>query len=472
MFKRFLVILAVLGLLTAMVPAAAAVVAGAGFTTTNAAVDGPDTCFNGPGIVNCNIYEQKQHVWINGGPTNGANQLSDGTYFFVVGVPGGENSDINDAATVPDDGTGTPQNLSDDFDAYTNRTFTVAGGKISAYAGTHDSYWTGTQLLIRLAPYSDTTNPGGVYFVGICRIDEPATAGYPAEPSQCKYDNFKVRAGGVVVEHGVASGLKYYDANVNGQWDPGEPGISGWPIDVTGGLNSTIHTGAGGTFSLNLDPGSFHFVEQQANSPWMQTGNTVDQTISTGGNSATLNVDMSYDVTVANGGSTTGLNFGNVCVGAGGGHTLGFWSNKNGEKQMRDNSSLEPELLLLRNLNLRNANGTNFDPTTYAQFRTWLLAATADNMAYMLSAQLAAMALNVEAGFVSASALVWNGGAFVTINAVMADADASLGAHGLTPAGHPERAYQEALKNTLDNANNNLNFLQPTPATCPAPVFP
>jgi hypothetical protein len=111
------------------VAGAGAVVAGAGFTTTNAAVDGQGTCFNGPGVVNCNIYQEKEHVWINGGPTRGANSLSDGTYFFVVGVPGGENSDINDVAIVPDDGTGTTKNLSDDFDAYTNRTFTVSGGK-------------------------------------------------------------------------------------------------------------------------------------------------------------------------------------------------------------------------------------------------------------------------------------------------------------------------------------------------------
>ena len=53
---------------------------------------------------------------------------------------------------------------------------------------------------------------------------------------------------------------------------------------------------------------------------------------------------------------------------------------------------------MLRNLNLRNADGSNFDPTTPAQVKTWLSKATATNMAYMLSAQLAAMALNVNNG--------------------------------------------------------------------------
>jgi hypothetical protein len=466
-----------------LMPSAVAVVAGAGYTTTNAAVDGPGTCFNGPGVVNCNIYEEKEHVWISGGPTNGTSALSDGTYFFVVGVPGGENSDINDAATVPDDGTGTPKNLSDDFDAYTNRTFTVVNNQIATYGGTHTSYDTGSELLIRLFPYSDTTNPGGEYFVGICRIDTPATAGYPAEPSQCKYDNFKVKEGdGTVVEFGVVSGLKYYDANTNGQWDAGEPGLRNWPIDFTDGVANTVLTDNTGAFSVNLSPDVYTFQEEQANSPWMQTGNTVDQTSSSGGNSASL-ANFIYTVTVTDTGITTGLNFGNVCLGAGGGHTLGFWSNKNGQAQMNDGGSVASELALLSSLNLRNANGTNFDPANYAAFKNWLLSASATNMAYMLSAQLAAMQLNVEAGFVSGTALVWNGSAFVTINSVMADANALLANPiaggtfagqngGLTVGASALRTAQEGLKNTLDAGNNNLNFVQPTPQTCPTPVFP
>ncbi len=47
----------------------------------------------------------------------------------------------------------------------------------------------------------------------------------------------------------------------------------------------------------------------------------------------------------------------------------------------------------------------------------------------------------------------------------MAEANASLGANGLTVAAGPVRSYQEALKNALDNANNNKNFVQATP--CP-----
>lgn len=91
-------------------------------------------------------------------------------------------------------------------------------------------------------------------------------------------------------------------------------------------------------------------------------------------------------------------------------------------------------------------------------------------MAYMLSAQLAAMKLNVYNGFVNSSSLIYAPGAtganflgFISAGALISEANAELGLHGNTPAGSPYRDYQEALKNALDNANNNVNFVQPSP---------
>jgi hypothetical protein len=52
---------------------------------------------------------------------------------------------------------------------------------------------------------------------------------------------------------------------------------------------------------------------------------------------------------------------------------------------MNDGGTMEPELNLLRALNLKNPDNTDFDRTTYAQFRTWLLNGNAVNMNYMLS---------------------------------------------------------------------------------------
>src|SRR5207248_6966957 len=44
-------------------------VTGAAFTTTNTTVDGTGHCKNGNEDVNCNIYDGKEYVWLNGGPS-------------------------------------------------------------------------------------------------------------------------------------------------------------------------------------------------------------------------------------------------------------------------------------------------------------------------------------------------------------------------------------------------------------------
>jgi hypothetical protein len=162
---------------TAAVPFTAnanAPVSGAAFTTTNTNADGTGHCKNGNEDVNCNIYDGKDFVWLNGGPSTA--YVGDGDYFFAVLEPGGQGGNDN-----PNDGT--LKNLSDDFDAYTNRTFSVSGGTVS-YSGSHDF----DSNKIRLMPYADTSNPGGVYILAICSLAD----GYPVNPSDCKYDAFKV----------------------------------------------------------------------------------------------------------------------------------------------------------------------------------------------------------------------------------------------------------------------------------------
>jgi hypothetical protein len=109
-----------------------------------------------------------------------------------------------------------------------------------------------------------------------------------------------------------------------------------------------------------------------------------------------------------------------------------------------------------------------------ASLQSWLLNAKATNMANMLSAQLAAMALNVEAGSVSGAAYVYAPGCgtggrdFIKIQDLMSDANTELCNDGNTPAGDANRARQECLKNALDKANNNVNFVQTDPKNCGA----
>ncbi len=188
--KRISYLLLPILILTALAPfspftLAASAGQGAAFTTVNEAVDGTGHCANGNPQVNCNIYDGKQFVWLNGGPA--ASSLGpNGKYFFAVLVPGGQ-SDPND---------GSAKNLSDNYGAYTGRTFTVKSGKISAYSGSH---WVDSGKhaqapannkppLIRLYPFADTSNSGGVYIVAVCSLAN----GYPVDAKDCKYDQFKV----------------------------------------------------------------------------------------------------------------------------------------------------------------------------------------------------------------------------------------------------------------------------------------
>ncbi len=176
--KRISFLLLPVLLLAALAPFApftmsAVAVTGAAFTTVDIAVDGPGHCANGNPQVNCNIYDGKEFVWLNGGP-KAAKLGPDGSYFFAVLAPGGQ----------PNANDGSPKNLSDDFDAYTNRTFTITKGKVSDYTGTH----TFDKPLIRLFPYADTPNPGGVYILAICSLAN----GVPVVAKDCKYDEFKV----------------------------------------------------------------------------------------------------------------------------------------------------------------------------------------------------------------------------------------------------------------------------------------
>jgi hypothetical protein len=203
--KRWLRLRAITGVVALAVAVAAAAfispgaiantpVKGAAFTTVNETADGTGHCQNGNPNVNCNIYDGKQFVWMNGGPVTAA--LGDGTYFFAVLVPGGQGGNEN-----PNDGT--PLNLSDlpGGDVYGDRTFSISGGVIS-YTGPHDF----ANNKIRLMPYDDTTNPGGVYILAICSLAD----GYPVNPSDCKYDAFKVKLGEPCVTNcgpGVADDL-------------------------------------------------------------------------------------------------------------------------------------------------------------------------------------------------------------------------------------------------------------------------
>ena len=367
---------------------------------------------------NINIFNSKSDVYVDGGPAHeGAAGLPDGFYYVQVTEPGGALLGTSVGSANP-----TPMHVTN---------------------GEFDQCYQLEALLIKNSDsspgYDDTTNGGGEYKVWVSTN---------ADFSNGKTDNFKVKVD--VPTTGTLNVNKYYDANANGINDDNQP-ITGWKIRIIDDTELFRFT----PVSIIVAPDDYVVSEfDPAETNWIHTtSNPVNVTVDAG--------------------ETETVEFGNLCLGPGGGHTLGFWSNKNGQATMNDGGSVCSELTLLNGLYLRNAAGARMNfGCDYTAFRNWLLSATATNMAYMLSAQLAAMELNVEAGFVNGGALVYAPGTnsanslgFATVNALMSEANAELTLHPTALAGDSWRSYQEALKNALDKANNNQTFVQPTP--CP-----
>ena len=247
--------------------ASAAPMSGAIFTT-DGACDG----------TNVNIYNAKEDVHLNGGPAHpGAAGLPDGNYYIQVTEPNGTLLGSSLTANV-----------------------TVSGGEfVSCYRL--------VDILVKASDaspgYDDTGNSGGEYKVWASK--DPAF-----DNSASKTDNFKVKPNDVTPpQPGHLIVQKFYDANADGQWTSGEPAITGWQVTIQDAphvwLDSTSYTPVdyvdeGGTFTVaESDP-------VQAN--WNAT------------------TAISVQATI-NPGQTTNVAFGNLCLGPGGGLTLGFWSN-------------------------------------------------------------------------------------------------------------------------------------------------
>lgn len=233
-------------------------------------------------------------------------------------------------------------------------------------------------------------------------------------------------------------GSVFLDANGNGQRDAGEGGVANVPVLLAGSGTGSTATGSTGNYAfLAVGQGNFQVSITLGSGFLATTPTTVNVSIN---NCANARADFGVRQAVV----------------ARNGHTIGFWRNNNGRALVTQFQILPT----LSTLNLVNAAGTYVAPSTLTAWASWLQGANATNMAYMLSAQLAAMHCNVLVGFVSPFAVV-NGGSLgnLSIASLMQQAIASLALYPSTPTGHPQRAAQEALKNALDAANNNQNWL-------------
>ena len=280
-----------------------------------------------------------------------------------------------------------------------------------------------------------TTGSAGDYIftvteAGHYKVTEVLEPGWKQTAPAGGYYEFDVALGGVItgidfgnIKLGSISGAKFYDANVNGVWDSGEPPIAGWKVHLTGTnilgepIDDYAFTGADGEFIFkDLLPGTYTVEEVFPSGTWVST-------------TATL---FSHDL--EEGENYVGPNFGNVCLMPGtGGKTLGFWSNKNGQALITSS-----DVTALNALNLYKPTGWMYPPfsndlaTAKTQIKNYLLSATAVNMSWMLSAQLIATKLNVLHGFLSGSTIVYVGPStyvptgFISIDEIMANANTAL----------------------------------------------
>jgi hypothetical protein len=392
--------------------------AGTAFAITGAIYTTDSTCSG----VNVNIFASKADVYLDGGPQGGGSGLPDGSYYVQVTAPDGTLLGSSVSPPAP----------------FSSLPFVVTGGEGNCIQLSTTLYKASDGSL----GYDDTTNGGGEYKVWVSM--DPT---FPNNES--KTDNFRVRPN---AQPGNLCVTKFYDANADGIFNNGDVLMPGWKFFVDSLCRFTPQC-------LMLDEGAYNVCEDSpVETNWVHTTPTcVNATVMMG--------------------QTTNVEFGNLCLGAGGGMTLGFWSNRNGQRMEVDSDFTALNAMCLRNPNgsLRTFTGSLTQKKN--QLHDWLLAASATNMANMLSAQLAAMKLNVLHGKVDGNALVYAGscgntgvnGAFITINdlinAAVSDASCGLCVAGNTPAGNPCRATQECWKTTLDKANNNLNFVQSEP--CP-----
>jgi hypothetical protein len=166
-----------------------------------------------------------------------------------------------------------------------------------------------------------------------------------------------------------------------------------------------------------------------------------------------------------------------VSVGADPSSTTGaqavtFWDNKGNARLITaaDLSSLDV-------LNLVNQGGAAFDPRSVAQLQAWLSTPPNATTAYQLAVQLAVMDLNVLAGNVQATDLVYAGGllpyasaygitgltsgGFIDVPDLMNAANAMLSqVNPGDPSGEPNRALEAALAQVLQAADGNTDFVQ------------
>ena len=221
-------------------------------------------------------------------------------------------------------------------------------------------------------------------------------------------------------------------------------------VSTDGGITWTFLDGPIYTDRLVGSPGQDGLVGPYTLDPCLSYTFRVVAVVETGhGNHVVTSISRDSNTLPATGTDCGGGGGQGDCTQLTGALTLGYYSNKNGQATITSS-----DLATLDALNLRNANGTNFDPTNKTQLKSWLLNGTATNMAYMLSVQLATLELNILHGLVDPNLTVCEFGG-ESIGDIVNDANTYLATHNLVYGGDPTRPYAASLETIIDEINNN-----------------
>ncbi len=251
-----------------------------------------------------NRFSSKDAVYLSGGPVHeGADGLPDGSYYFQVTGPSGNDLLSTDLAVC--------------------RQLTVFAGRIVGVEGPACQHSTGIPDLengstpVKLMPFNDTPNPGDNYKAWLIRKTSKTVVkadgkNIDFKNSDAMQEVFKVNSEPCTNcgPTSLLAGRKFYDANANGLSDPGELPVAGVQILIIAGADVTsVTTNASGIWSTTVPTGSEYLVFEilPFTGPGGEPGSYWQQTAPAAGAEGL----RSYQGTAT--GDKFNLNFGNIC---------------------------------------------------------------------------------------------------------------------------------------------------------------
>jgi len=238
--------------------------------------------------VNANLFEQREDVYLDGGPGPHAPAeaagLPEGDFFFQVTDPSGKDLLSTDHITCRRFHVNANGVIDAAFDG-TN--YTWARGDWTAapcrYAeGVDGDHGDLGAITVQLYPYDQTPNNGGVYKVWATRVTdyagdinlvpvgrkdqvngegwEPGNA-HGFVPAASRTDNYKVLRHGPPFEPPWLTIAKFHDADLDGQFDFGEEAVVGWTVSGVDpvGVAFSAYT----PFGTYADTGTWLLTEAQ-----------------------------------------------------------------------------------------------------------------------------------------------------------------------------------------------------------------